>query len=358
MPYDYGIEKMGPWHQPWTGILPVKDQPGAKFFQDGIGANMRGDVVVDSNIYYVPRMEDSVAETFVNMRVGVGGAGDHSYEGFIRQVQDMQKRGEEVYFVNRAPGRRLSGGTIWVYDFSGEVRNANLVPGTPLINGVGLDEAGAVYFVMASTKMVNGRTFLAGRGEVIGKGAKTFYPFTGTLVKFPPSGGAVRSRQASIAMEPWPDRPTDLAGCGWGWNSTTDTPWVQGKGGDWLEGAEWAYAGGCPIVPLSCSCPNMRIYTDWYKRTFVPEAYRHSVGIVDTAGNLVMHVGTYGNADSGRGPDSPIKVGGDEVAMAHVMYVAATDNYICLSDSGNERVIVLKLGYRAEESAPIVQNPR
>jgi hypothetical protein len=129
----------------------------------------------------------------------------------------------------------------------------------------------------------------------------------------------------------------------------------MGKQGDWAQGAEWLYAGACPIVPLSCSCPNSRFYTDWFKRTFVTEAYRHSVGVVDSAGNLVMHIGRYGNADSGRGPDSPVKVGGDEIAMAHVMYAAATDNYLCLSDMANERVTVLKLGYHAEETADIAE---
>jgi len=39
--------------------------------------------------------------------------------------------------------------------------------------------------------------------------------------------------------------------------------------------------------------------------------------------------------------------------MAHVMYVAGTDNYLCLSDMANERVTVLKLDYHAEETAGI-----
>ena len=58
VPYDYGIDKTAKYNVGWTGLLPVKDQPGAKFFQDGIGVNMRGDVAIESNIYYVPKMED------------------------------------------------------------------------------------------------------------------------------------------------------------------------------------------------------------------------------------------------------------------------------------------------------------
>ncbi len=354
MPYDYGVQNTGRWNQEWIGILPVKDQPGAKFFQDGIAVNMQGDVAVQSNIYYVPKMEDSVAEVFVNQRRGTAG-GDHSYQGFIRKVQEKEKRGERVYFIQRRPGRRLHGGTVWVYDATGELRRGNIVPGACLINGVGIDEDGAVYFAYASTRMVAGKAFLSGRGRVIGNDKPSNHPFTGTLVKFPRDGGELKSRQAPIKMDKYPDRPADTAGSGWGWQSTKENAWSQGKTGDWAEGAEWLYAGACPIVPLSCSCPNSRFYTDWFKRSFVTEAYRHSVGVVDTAGNLVMHVGTYGNADSGRGPDSPVKVDGG-IAMAHTMYVAATDNYLCLSDMAGERVTVVKLGYHAEETVPIPGN--
>ena len=355
MPYDYGIQKTGKWNQGWIGVLPVKDQPGAKFFQDGIAVSMQGDIAVQSNIYYVPKMEDSVSEVFVNQRRGVGGTGDHSYQGFIRSVQEKEKRGERVYFIQRRPGRRLHGGTVWVYDSTGELRKGNIVPGACLVNGVGIDEDGAVYFNYASTRIIGGKAFLSGRGRVIGNNAPSNHPFTGSLVKFPREGGEIKSRQAPIKMDKYPDRAPDAAGCGWGWKSTKENAWSQGQTGDWAEGAEWLYAGACPIVPLSCSCPNSRFYTDWFKRSFVTEAYRHSVGVVDTGGNLIMHIGSYGNADSGRGPDSPVKVAGG-IAMAHVMYVSATDTYLCLSDMAAERVTVLKLGYHVEETVPVSGN--
>jgi hypothetical protein len=96
----------------------------------------------------------------------------------------------------------------------------------------------------------------------------------------------------------------------------------------------------------------MRIHTDWYKRTFVPEQYRHSIGVVDTAGNLILHIGQYGNFDSGNGPASKIPVGGDGIAFSDARMVSGTDNYLCFSDRG-ERVIVLKLNYQAEETVAV-----
>jgi len=110
-------------------------------------------------------------------------------------------------------------------------------------------------------------------------------------------------------------RPAGRAGRGWGWQSPRTTI------GRWATGGLGRRRGvgstpASPIVPLmppakSSSTPN------------VQEDFRHgSLPAFERSGrhggNLVMHLGRYGNADSGRGPDSPVKVGGDEIAMAHV----------------------------------------
>jgi len=96
----------------------------------------------------------------------------------------------------------------------------------------------------------------------------------------------------------------------------------------------------------------MRFHTDWYKRTFVPEAYRHSIGVVDTAGNLILHFGQYGNIDSGYGPASKVPVGGDGIALSDARFASSTDNYLCFTDRG-ERIVVLKLNYHAEETVAV-----
>jgi len=121
----------------------------------------------------------------------------------------------------------------------------------------------------------------------------------------------------------------------------------------WVEGAEWFYAGSSPIVPpMHCSCPTLRGYLDWYKRSFVPESYRHSIGVLDTNGNLILHIGRYGNLDSADGPRSMIPIGGDQIGICANRFISATDNYMVFDDNG-ERVTVLKLNYHAEETASI-----
>jgi hypothetical protein len=130
-----------------------------------------------------------------------------------------------------------------------------------------------------------------------------------------------------------PDRPLDVVDC-------------------WIEGAEWLYAGASPIVNTGCSCPAQRLHVDWYKRVYAPESYRHSFAILDTNGNLLMHVGQYANFDNAPGGPRGCKPGDTDIGMTAVRYIGGTDNYLAFEDWG-ERMVVLKLNYHAEESAGI-----
>jgi hypothetical protein len=195
--------------------------------------------------------------------------------------------------------------------------------------------------------MFGDRHFLAGRGGILGKpaGKDGLYPFTGTLVKARGKDVRLLTLKAPVAMDAPPARPPDLM--------DSPTPSLFGKEyWAWLEGAEWLYAGASPITCNTCACPQQRPHTDWYKRTYVPEAYRHSIGIVDTGGNLIMHLGRYGNLDSGDGPKSRIPAGGDGIGMFLVRFVSGTDNYLVFDDYG-ERLVVLRLNYHAEETVEI-----
>lgn len=89
----------------------------------------------------------------------------------------------------------------------------------------------------------------------------------------------------------------------------------------WIEGAEWIYAGASPIVPGNCSCPSSRFHLDWYKRVYVPEAYRHSIGILDTNGDLIMHLGRYGNFDNATGGKDGYKPGSEDICFIAPRYI-------------------------------------
>lgn len=347
VPYDYGEVAYG-----WRGVILTKDQAGAKSFQDGIGVNMRGELAVESNIYYMPKMEsDSVAlaNAGANAMKREGHWNEEDTTGFMRRIEEMRKRGEEVYSIRPQPGIPLAGATVWTYERNGELRKACAATVGSLINGVQIDEDGSVYFVNNRPKVYGDTPFLYGRGGVYGvadaKGANR-YPYTGSLIKAGKNGLKVIWASAPMDADPIPSRPPDIM--------DIDFHDVWGKRQwCWIEGAEWIYAGASPIVQnSSCSCPTQRFHLDWYKRSFVPEAYRHSFGVVDTAGNLIMHLGQYGNYDSGFGAQSKRPVGGDNIALFMPRFIGGTDNYIVFVDWG-ERLVSLKLNYHAEALADI-----
>ncbi len=352
IPYDYGIQKYG-----WTGILPTKDQTGAKGFQDGLGVNMRGDIAEQCNIYHLPRMEEEgwsfAAQSISERRKrgeyvdGSSGRNFNSFAKYAAMIREKEKRGETVYSIKRRPGIPLVGGTVWTFDRHGELLKECAVIAGDLINGVQMDEDQALYFVNARPKYYNGKSFLFGKGGLNGvPNAKRSHPFTGSLIKSKPKTTCtVLLRNAKIPMDPLPNRPPDLMNL----NFMTNI----GEGaGCWVDGAEWIYAGASPITSTGCSCPRQHLGLDWYKRTFVPEAYRHSIGVLDSNGNLILHIGRYGNFDSGMGSKSKVPVGGDGIGMMITRFISATDNYLAYGDWG-ERLMVLKLAYHAEETVSI-----
>ncbi|MFO7899301.1 MAG: hypothetical protein R6V58_09595 [Planctomycetota bacterium] len=347
-PYDYGVQRHG-----WMGILPTQDQGGAKGFQDGLGVNMRGDVAAESNIYYVPRMEErgfAIGAAGIIERQKRGAYTDNprgNYARYMKQVRDRQRRGEEIYFIRRKPGIPLAGGTVWTYDRTGELRRECAVIAGDLINGVQIDEDRSIYFVNARPKAYHDKPFLYGKGRVLGTGRR-FHPFTGSLIKTAPDRDCrVLQARATIKMDELPKRPPGLLGLNW-MNEAN-----MGEGSwCWVEGAEWTCAGASPIVPTGCSCPRQHLELDWYRRVYVPEAYRHSIGILDTNGNLILHLGRYGNFDDAPGGKNGAGPGEEDIAMMYVRFVSVTDNYLVYGDWA-EKLVVLRLDYHAEETAQV-----
>jgi len=355
VPYDYGVEVSAPHKGRWEGGLPVKDQPGAKFFQDGFGVNMRGDVAVESNIYYIPKMEDEGVKVSLDGRFAkvargiepvVAYDGRNPYAEFRQYVERKQKLGEQVYYVPRRPGIPLAGGTVWTYHSSGELKQEAAVILRKLLLGLQIDEDGYLYFANDGARLIDGKPFLSGKGGNYGSGEPiekvNRSPITYTVFKTKPKNVRWFLKNATVPMEPLPDRPTDVVRFG-----PFGHP-EMGNGEHWVDGAEWMYAGLSPAVPAGCSCPSTRLHLDWFKRVYIPEGYRHSIGIVDTNGNLIMHLGRYGNLDDAL----KVKPGAEDIPLTMPRFISGTDNYLAFDDWG-ERLVVLKLDCHAEETAGI-----
>lgn len=336
VPYDYGVEFGG-----YKGVIlpPATD---TQFYSWGMGVNMQGDISVVNHIGYVPKLQDEVTPLIAlsqEERRKVGMWVFDSFTAWLKKLAELERLSEDLFFIRPRPGIPLYGGTIWTYRRSGELNTQAGVIAGPRINGVQIDEEGFVYFTNARRRYIQGKPFLYGRGGNFGGPPyipHNLTPFTGTYMKTKAKEVDFILRNPIIPMEPPPNRPPDLAHPAEG----DFGAYLGEKGWVWVESAEWMYAGASGIVAEHCDCSQMRASLDWFKRSFVPELYRHSIGVLDTNGNLICHVGQYGNFDN------------KGIVMIRGHYVSATDNYLVISDWG-QRLIVTKLQYHAEEMADI-----
>ncbi len=347
--YDYGEVFEG-----YAGALPTP-ATDTQHYSWGLGVNMRGDIAVVNHIGYVPKFQEEATESLALSQKQDQAAGVWRFDTFaewMRRLDQMKRRGEDLFYIRPQPGIPLYGATIWTYEATGRVRHQAGVIVGPRVNGVQIDEDGFVYFTTARRRYLGDKPFLWERGGNFGGPPyipQNRTPFTGTYLKSPPQNVLFRVKRASIPMATPPARPPDLA-----------HPAEGGFGGYlgeaghvWADGVMWMYAGATGIVAEHCDCPQMRASLDWYKRSFVPEVYRHSIGILDTNGNVITHVGRYGNFDSDGRPGSRVPPGGDGVALIRGVYVSTTDNYFVIED-WNQRLIVVRLHNHAEEAVPIV----
>jgi hypothetical protein len=304
---------------------------------------------VQSNIYFVPKMEEegwAHAAAGANLRRAAGKfTGPSRYSQFMQSIQAQQKRGVVVYNIPRRPGSPLSGATVWTYQSTGELHTELAVNAGRTMAGVKIDEDGAVYFVGLRVKMVGGRPYLNGRGGTVGaEEPLTRYnrsPFTATLFKTSAKQAKFLLANAKVQMDPPPDRPADVCG-----SSSFGAPQVKNK--IWVDGMAWMYAGVSPVVAGGCTCASSRFHLDWFKRSYVGEAYRHQIGIVDTNGNLIAHIGRYGNHDDA----VKAKAGAEDFGLTMPRFISGTDNFLAFDDWG-ERFVSLKLKYHAEAVASI-----
>ena len=175
----------------------------------------------------------------------------------------------------------------------------------------------------------------------------------GTVIKLKPKQSRVVSSKSRVSIPlpqtQRPQRDIDV-------RSST-------AGAAWVEGAEWLYGGvgyggfNTSRAGGGCHCWNSKFALDLLARSFAPEMDHYSVAVLDSAGNLILRIGKYGNVDDGvplvrdGGPANPRSIGDDEVSLFHAAFVAThTDRRLFIADGGNARIVSVKLGYHATET--------
>ncbi len=323
VPWDYGEEQQGVgfgWMSGTrrTNVISAVTVPGGGcWHQGGMHVSPKGNLVI-ANIFVVK----------MAMRTS------RKYKGRGKKYKPM------IY-----PGRGGSS-LIHVFDKHGKIVYKDAVPGMADLYGVALDRDDNIYAMSSGTRIYSGRRY--------------YNNMTGTLMKLRPKKSRVLVKGSGKVPIPlhksqYPDRPPDVVSA------------LQG-GEAWVENVEWFYGG----VGFSgknpgngCSCWNARFVLDYLRRSFAPEVDRYSVAVLDTAGNLITRIGTYGNVDDGKplvekgGPPAPRAIGSDEVALFHAPYLAThTDHRLFIADPGNARILSVKLNYYTSHAAPLKNNDR
>ncbi len=269
----------------------------------------------------------------------------------------------KAYAPRVYPGRALGHkrALVHVWDARGKLIIEDAAPGLPDLYGLGIDHRDDIYVLSSATRLLDGKRY--------------FNDMAGTIIKFRPKAGKVTSigKGVPVAVKPGgrPDGPFDVQSA------------LQGSA--WVHGAEWLYGGVGYCGKnrgVGCSCYNTRFALDYFARSFAPEMDRYSVAVLDSNGNVILRIGTYGNVDDGEpliragGPPKPRPIGGDggskaagavsgrkllrrpiggdEVALFHGAYVAThTDRRLFIADPGNARILSVKLGYHATEKVAL-----
>ena len=178
----------------------------------------------------------------------------------------------------------------------------------------------------------------------------------GSIVKFSPKGGAIDYKiNTDIAggMVPAPYKGEPKLDPALKTNNASWYACTMWHGPEKVIGAEWIAPGISHIGMYYCNCENVTFDVDEFGRVFFPDTNLYQVRVIDTAGNVLLNFGAYGNMDS-CGPESKDKaLAVPDIAFARLVSVGVTDKYAYCGDSMNRRLLRVKLAYAAEETAAV-----
>jgi hypothetical protein len=338
VPWDYGEERRGVSfdYGPAADVVSALPLPGARpmwFHLYGMWVSPRGHLAVSCT----------------NRDTAPGRDEPGGWKGTVHA--DNARKYEPKAYPGRARHQE-----IHVWDEHGKLIREDAVPGLGVFNGLGIDKDDNIYVMLDSGRQLNDQVYPNRQA--------------GTVIKFRargPEWGDVQvlastqntaKRYVPFAPLPLPEsqipkRPPDTSGG------------IRNSGGFWMTGAEWFY-GGVGITGAGCNCWHTRFCIDTFARSFAPEPDLYSVAVLDSAGNLILRVGRYGNADdgpapaAGTSPGGPDRkpLGGDQVALFYPAYVATdTDRRLFVADLGNARIVSAKLDYHAAERVALKDVP-
>ena len=250
--------------------------------------------------------------------------------------------------------------------------------------GPRVDPQGNIY--MAECVRPKGALYPPALDGRVPKGAVAEYTWMyGSIVKFGPQGGATwypgsEGAEQARYFETPPQVDASL-GREEVWSSLGASRYnPRDQRAAVLQGAQWWRYGVAFLADMHggggdriCHCTGNDFDVDDFGRSFYPDQGHFRVAVLDTAGNPVTTIGSYGNQDA-CGPDSyvPDAKGGylrrrlpsdpaglvsplakPEIGFAWIVGVAVSDRFVYVADSVNRRVLRVRLDYDAQAICPI-----
>ncbi|KKK51690.1 hypothetical protein LCGC14_3112420, partial [marine sediment metagenome] len=278
-------------------------------------------------------------------------------------------------------GVGLLGSRVDMFGPDGKIKRRNLIDGLGYGDcGLGVDAAGNIY-VGANIRPADQPLPKAFMGQVPAKGwlwwkspkkrpvpwrytyCNAYLFHGGSVLKFGPAGGALYGHPFERKLAPGAVKPdvfsVEKAPAG----ATSYRSSYLGREIK-VVGALWRFAG-YGIVPGSsdglrpdpgCVCFTSRLAVDPFGRVFAPNVLRFGVEVLDTNGNRIMRVGRYGNCDESASAEA---AGADpgQIAFAWPAFVSVAEGKLYVSDSGNRRVMVIRMDPTDSAECPVPAPP-
>lgn len=113
----------------------------------------------------------------------------------------------------------------------------------------------------------------------------------------------------------------------------------------------WAHRGASPVMS-QCRCPVVTncVAVDEADRIFATDYQRYHVKVLDTAGNLIARIGSWGNAEC-RGPSS--RYPEPEIAFSWLHSIDATRDRLYANDKDLRRIVKVRLDYRRSKETAV-----
>lgn len=239
------------------------------------------------------------------------------------------------------PGDLERAHALYVYGPDGRLKKAKLVDSEiPFVRSVRLDYAGNIYLHVGvrpgKSTLPPGLQgqLLEGREDPDAVNRINPYPLIyGSVIKFGPEGGVIRKGSGGVV-------------CNYSYGQVTEI-----KGAKWISpGTSNVVSWGAGGTVAACRCELSGLDVDGFGRSFFCDAGRFRVGVLDTAGNELCWVGSYGNQDSA-GPSSSVPT--PEIAFAWPQAIAVDDKAVYVGDRLNRRIVRLRLACAAVATAAV-----